>query len=161
MESKEDKTQMTRIERIARLSNISLIELYGRIGVISTSSGMCMATIDMINHFGGTASNFADLGGAKSIEQFEDILELLDSNKNTKVILINCFSGYTDMFEIARVIETSLKHLTKPLVIRLRGEHEDKVIEKLNALKTQYKELYMIRDFTDAVEQAVIISKRS
>lgn len=33
-----------------------------------------MATNDMIQAFGGTSSNFADLGGITDHEQFEDML---------------------------------------------------------------------------------------
>jgi len=152
---------MTRMERIAYLSNVSLIELHGKIGVISNGAGMCMATNDMINAFGGTSSNFCELGGLTDADQFLEVLLLLNDTKNTKVIFLNYFGGISDLNMTADVISKCIKLLTKPIVVRLRGQHEAEAHKSLNELKNQYKELYVISDFTDAVEHAVVLSKRS
>jgi succinyl-CoA synthetase beta subunit len=122
-----------------------------------------MATNDMIAAFGGTSSNFVDVGGSTDHEQLEEIIVLLDSNKNTNVILFNCFGGLLDLNMTAAIIEKVIKrkYLTKPLVLRLRGHNESEAHKRLIALQKEYKELYVINNFTDAVEQAVTLSKRT
>jgi len=152
---------MSRIERIAHLVNVDLIDLYGKIGVISNGAGMCLATNDMINAFGGTSSNFCELGGLTDEDQLMEILLLLNDNKSTKVIFLNFFGGMMDVKITADVIKKGMKLITKPIIVRLRGQNEAEAQKMLHELKNQYKELYVINDFTDAVEQAVVISKRS
>lgn len=88
---------------------------------------------------------------------------LLESNKNTNVIFFNCFGGLLDLNMTAAIVEKCLKkkYLTKPIVLRLRGHNESEAHKRLNALKNEYKDLHVISNFTDAVEQAVTLSKRS
>ena len=55
---------MTVNEKIASAMEIKYMELTGNIGIISNSSGLCMATKDLIAEKGGEAANFCDIGGA-------------------------------------------------------------------------------------------------
>jgi succinyl-CoA synthetase beta subunit len=67
---------------------------------------------------------------------------------------VNCFGGMLDMNLFAAIIErlVTRKILTKPMVVRLRGQNESEAHERLRALKKIYPEIYVINDFLEAVE---------
>jgi succinyl-CoA synthetase beta subunit len=60
-----DQTQYPSLERIALNLDLNYTKLNGpdgTIGVISNGNALCLATIDMIEHYGGKAANYLDLG---------------------------------------------------------------------------------------------------
>ena len=81
----------------------------------------------------GKAANYLDLNGASSIEDVLQALDLMEYDKRVKVVLINLFGGALDIKPIAEGIvkAISLKVISKPLVIRVRGNFEDEVQELL------------------------------
>ena len=49
--------------------DLSYIALDGDIGCMVNGAGLAMATMDTINHFGGTPANFLDVGGGATKEK--------------------------------------------------------------------------------------------
>ena len=50
-------------EALALENNLAYVKLDGDIGVVGNGAGLVMATLDLLNFFGGKPANFLDLGG--------------------------------------------------------------------------------------------------
>ena len=139
---------LTEIEKKAKESGLNYVDLDGEIGIIGNGAGLVMSTLDAINHFGGSASNFLDIGGGASVDKMEKALGLI-LTKDIKGIFINIFGGITRCDEIAQgvVNYTKKNQITIPIVIRMIGTNEDKakeILEKNNIA------------FIDSMEKGVI-----
>ena len=55
-------------EALALKNNLAYVKLDGDIGVVGNGAGLVMATLDLLNIFGGKPANFLDLGGGATIE---------------------------------------------------------------------------------------------
>lgn len=119
--------ERTEAEKKAHELGLSYVELDGNIAVMANGAGITMATLDIIQHYGGAAANFLDAGGGAGIEQTAKALELLLS-KNPKAILINIFGGITRCDDVANAFAYVKKNvgIPVPVVIRLVGTNEDK-----------------------------------
>ena len=84
-----------------------------------------MATMDIIQHFGGSPANFLDVGGGASKEQVTAAFKIILSDPNVKGILVNIFGGIMDCNVIATGIVAAVKEtgLKLPLVVRLEGNN--------------------------------------
>lgn len=121
-ENRENTPEEIEAEKIG----LSYVKLNGNIGVIGNGAGLVMATLDLIQYYGGTAANFLDLGGGAPVERIAKALEIVTSDVNVKVVLINILGGMTHCDDVARAI-TQLKNrvaMTKPFVVRLVGTNE-------------------------------------
>jgi succinyl-CoA synthetase beta subunit len=125
----QDYTQVVYQERVGLLCDQNYIHLEGdgNIGVISNSSGLSLATNDLIQLYGGKSANFLDLSGQASREQIEEMIHLLNQDPNIKVILINCYGGTMHVDLVASAMALLFKHFdfNKPIVARLQGEGAD------------------------------------
>jgi succinyl-CoA synthetase beta subunit len=117
----------------------NFVELDGNIGVIGNGAGIVMATLDLINLFGGKPANFYDLGGGANLEATFKALEKVSSMKNLKCIIINVFGGMTKCDEIAKGIVLAKEKLNLPkLYVRLIGENEEKAKKILKMAGIKY-----------------------
>jgi succinyl-CoA synthetase beta subunit len=84
-----------------------------------------MATMDIIQHFGGRPANFLDVGGGASQEQVAAAFKIILQDANVKGILVNIFGGIMDCDVIATGIVAAVKEtsLKLPLVVRLEGNN--------------------------------------
>ena len=118
------------ISRESEAKNLGLhyVELDGNIGIIGCGAGMVMATLDLVDYFGGKPADFLDVGGGANREKMEQSLEVLTKNKKLKSIFINIFGGITKCDDIARGIVDFLRdHKIKyPVVVRMIGTNEEK-----------------------------------
>lgn len=103
--------------------NLNYVGLDGNIGCMVNGAGLAMATMDIIQHYGGTPANFLDVGGGASESQVTEAFRLLVSDSNVKAILVNIFGGIMKCDLIAQGIINAAKTLTLsiPLVVRLEG----------------------------------------
>jgi succinyl-CoA synthetase beta subunit len=106
--------------------NLAYVKLDGDIGVIGNGAGLVMATIDLLNLFGGKPADFLDLGGGAAIEAITAALQIIFSNPNIAVVLINVLGGITHCDDVARgIVEAvNLAEDKKPLVVRLVGTNQ-------------------------------------
>jgi len=84
-----------------------------------------MATMDIIQHFGGSPANFLDVGGGASKEQVTAAFRIILNDPNVKGILVNIFGGIMDCNIIATGIVAAVREtgLKLPLVVRLEGNN--------------------------------------
>ncbi len=114
-------------ELAAKESGLTYIRLDGNIGCMVNGAGLAMASMDVIKHFGGSPANFLDIGGSSSPQKVIDAMNLLMSDINVKVIMINIFGGITRCDDVAKGLVAALKQLNVdiPIVIRLSGTNAE------------------------------------
>ena len=105
--------------------SLNYIKLDGNIACLVNGAGLAMATMDIIQHFGGQPANFLDVGGGASKEQVTAAFKIILQDPNVKGILVNIFGGIMDCNVIATGIVAAVKEtgLKLPLVIRLEGNN--------------------------------------
>ena len=103
--------------------NLAYIALDGNIACMVNGAGLAMATMDIIQSFGGYPANFLDVGGGANEDQVTAAFKIILSDPNVKGILVNIFGGIMKCDVIARGIVAAAKNvdITVPLVVRLEG----------------------------------------
>jgi len=132
-----DPTAYAVPENVARKLGFSYIKLDGEIGSLVNGAGLAMATLDMIEYFGGRPANFLDIGSAASAFKTAEGLRILSEDHRIKVILINIFGGLTSCGQVAEGIITHLKsnNISQQLIVRMAGncsEKGTKLLEKMD-----------------------------
>ncbi len=113
-------------EALALKNNLAYVKLDGDIGVVGNGAGLVMATLDLLNFFGGKPANFLDLGGGTTIEAITAALQIVFADPDTKAILVNILGGITHCDDVARGIVEAANEAKakKPLVVRLVGTNQ-------------------------------------
>ncbi|QGQ96217.1 ADP-forming succinate--CoA ligase subunit beta [Paenibacillus psychroresistens] len=103
--------------------DLSYIALDGNIGCMVNGAGLAMATMDIINHYGGEPANFLDVGGGATTEKVTEAFKIILSDAKVKGIFINIFGGIMRCDVIANGVVEAAKQvgLDRPLVVRLEG----------------------------------------
>jgi succinyl-CoA synthetase beta subunit len=110
-------------ERLAKEKGLQYIGLEGSVGIIANGAGLAMSTLDVVNQAGGAAANFLDIGGGANADVMANALEVINTDPNVRVILVNIFGGIVRCDEVAQGILTALERveLRSPIVLRLDG----------------------------------------
>ena len=156
--SLRDSSQEDERELEASLSQLNFISLDGNIGCMVNGAGLAMATMDLIQHFGGSPANFLDVGGGTTAERVSKAFELIQSGQNVKGILVNIFGGIVRCDLIAEGIIQACEKvgLNIPTVVRLEGTNAD---QGLKILKESSLDIEVESDLNLATQ--LIISKVS
>jgi len=146
-ESSEDPS-----ETAARKANLTFIKLDGNVGCVVNGAGLAMATMDLVQYYGGQPANFLDIGGSSNPEKVVNALKIITADPKVRVILFNIFGGITRTDDVANGIVQALDQSppTVPLVIRLTGTNEEQAVKILAA-----RGLSAMTDMDAAVQQAV------
>jgi len=125
IQAMRDLAEESPLEIEASKFNLNYIKLDGSIACLVNGAGLAMATMDIIQHFGGSPANFLDVGGGASKEQVTAAFKIILSDPHVKAIFVNIFGGIMDCNIIATGIVAAVKetHLTLPLVVRLEGNN--------------------------------------
>jgi succinyl-CoA synthetase beta subunit len=125
IQAMRDLAEEAPLEIEASKFNLNYIKLDGSIACLVNGAGLAMATMDIIQHFGGEPANFLDVGGGASKEQVTAAFKIILSDPHVKGILVNIFGGIMDCNVIAAGIVAAVKetHLKIPLVVRLEGNN--------------------------------------
>ncbi len=126
--------ERTEIERKSHEIGLSYVELDGDIAIMANGAGITMATLDLIQLYGGKPANFLDAGGGASEEQTKKALELLLST-NPKGVFINIFGGITRTDDVAKAflnVNNEL-NINVPVVIRLVGTNQQIALDLLKS----------------------------
>jgi succinyl-CoA synthetase beta subunit len=120
-----DKSEEDPREVAASEFNLNYIGLDGNIACLVNGAGLAMATMDIIQHYGGQPANFLDVGGGASKEQVTAAFKIILSDAAVKGILVNIFGGIMDCDVIANGIVAAAKEVSIkiPLVVRLEGNN--------------------------------------
>lgn len=86
----KDTTQMDPNEVEADKHNLNYITMDGNIGCMVNGAGLAMATMDIIQLYGGWPANFLDVGGTATVETVREGFKILSSDPNVSVGEINC-----------------------------------------------------------------------
>lgn len=140
----------------AKEKGLTYIRLEGSIGCMVNGAGLAMATMDLIKHFGGSPANFLDIGGSSSPQKVIDAMELLMSDKNVKVVMINIFGGITRCDDVARGLVDALTrlHADIPIVVRLAGTNSKEGLEIL-----KHANLPIVKTMSEAAQEAIRLCK--
>lgn len=120
------KNRQCYAEERASVCGFNYVELGGDIAVIGNGAGLVMATLDVLNYYGGKPADFLDVGGGADVKRMESAMDAVLSN-NPKALLINIFGGITRCDEIAQGIVNyrEEKGVDVPMVVRLIGTNEE------------------------------------
>jgi len=125
IQAMRDLAEEAPLEIEASKYNLNYIKLDGSIACLVNGAGLAMATMDIIQHFGGQPANFLDVGGGASKEQVTAAFKIILQDPHVKGILVNIFGGIMDCNVIATGIVAAVKEtgLKLPLVVRLEGNN--------------------------------------
>ena len=137
------------------------IELDGNIGIIADGAGTGMLTLDLIKDYGGKIESYCELGGRATPKLIEEAMNIILSNENVKVLLINLIGGLNRMDEMAQGIVSYIKNkgsegkLNQEIIVRMSGtlEQEGRDILKSSNISA-FDNIY------DAIEKTVEFSGR-
>jgi succinyl-CoA synthetase beta subunit len=112
---------------------VTYVRLDGDIGIIGSGAGLTMATIDIINDFGGKAANFLETGGGINEQLMYNAIKLLLQDKRIKALFINLYGGINPMVQAAIGIVKAYKELkvSIPVLVKLVGNEQEKAWEIL------------------------------
>jgi succinyl-CoA synthetase beta subunit len=125
IQAMRDLSEEAPLETEAGKFNLNYIKLDGSIACLVNGAGLAMATMDIIQHYGGSPANFLDVGGGASKEQVAAAFKIILSDPRVKGILVNIFGGIMDCDVIATGIVAAVREtsLRLPLVVRLEGNN--------------------------------------
>ncbi|MBI3968987.1 MAG: ADP-forming succinate--CoA ligase subunit beta [Chloroflexi bacterium] len=126
-ESLRTSEEETEAEREARQAGLNFVQLDGEVGCLVNGAGLAMATMDLVNLYGGKPANFCDMAGGARADHVRNGLRIVLMDPSVKVILFNIFGGITRCDEVARGIVDSLPAMSRPVpvVVRLIGTNSD------------------------------------
>lgn len=103
--------------------NLNYIRLEGSVGCMVNGAGLAMATMDLIQHAGGSPANFLDVGGGANEEQVRRGFEIILSDPHVRGVLVNIFGGIMRCDIVANGVVAAARTLgvKVPVVVRLEG----------------------------------------
>ncbi len=123
-----DPSQLTKREAVAKEFDLSYIAMEGNIGCMVNGAGLAMATMDMIQLYGGRPANFLDVGGGASKDKIAEGFRIILSDSKVKALFVHIFGGIMNCELIAEGILHAAKELQVkvPIVVRMKGNRADK-----------------------------------
>ena len=154
-----DKSEEDPREVAASEFSLNYIGLDGNIACLVNGAGLAMATMDIIQHYGGKPANFLDVGGGASKEQVTAAFKIILSDPNVRGILVNIFGGIMDCNVIAMGIVAAAREVDIhiPLVVRLEGNN---VAAGKQTLKESRLSLVSADSLDDAAQKVVAAVKK-
>ena len=141
------------LERKAGEYGFDYVRLSGNVGIIGNGAGLVMATLDLVDYYGGSPANFLDIGGGAKADRVVDALDMVFSDENVDSVVFNIFGGITRCDEVAKGINEALEafeEIPKPVVVRLAGTNAAEGMAILNTDLVQVE-----ATLEDAVQRAV------
>ncbi|MCL4504599.1 MAG: ADP-forming succinate--CoA ligase subunit beta [Chloroflexi bacterium] len=151
-----DPDEESGAEKQAREAGLNFISLDGNIGCMVNGAGLAMATMDIINFYGGSAANFLDVAGGARADKVASALRIILADPKVKVVLFNIFGGITRGDEVARGIVGALQEVQTDvaLVARIIGTNQ----EEGNRILAE-AHIATAPSFAEAVQVAVKMAK--
>lgn len=157
----EDKSGLTINEKIAEENHLSYIPIGGNIGCLVNGAGLAMATMDILNFYGGKPANFLDVGGGAAGPAMTSAIKLLCDDPKVDTIYINIFGGILrcDLL-VESVLKANETHkFSKPIVMRLNGNKSEEA-KKMIIGKEKELGIHFEGDFDKSAQLAVKITKQ-
>ncbi|MDR2539309.1 MAG: ADP-forming succinate--CoA ligase subunit beta [Chlamydiales bacterium] len=153
-----DSSQAIQNEVKAKEHDLAYIALEGNIGCMVNGAGLAMATMDIIQYYGGKPANFLDVGGGASKEKVAEGFKIILSDPNVKAILVNIFGGIMNCATLAEGIITAIKEIKihVPLVVRMEGTN---IEEGRRLLEHSNLAIITVDDLASAAKKVVEMLK--
>lgn len=137
---------------------MSYVALEGDVACLVNGAGLAMATVDAITRAGGKSANFLDVGGGASGEMIEKALEIIQSDKQAKVIFINIFGGILSCDLLAKSLINAIKDesFILPVVLRLEG-HQSELAKFL--IESSGLNMHLVNHLEEGAKLASSIAK--
>jgi succinyl-CoA synthetase beta subunit len=129
------------------------------IGWMANGAGLAMATMDMIQAAAaGGPADFLEIGEGADEGILSEALQILASDPEVKVVLVNIFGGVIPCDLVANGLVRAVQSATVrvPVVVRLEGVN---VEEGWRILRTAGQDIALAVDMFDAVAKAVALSR--
>lgn len=135
IEEMRDLNEEDPYEIQAKQRGLSYILIGGNIGCMVNGAGLAMATMDMIRSLGARPANFLDVGGTATVERVTRAFEIIMSDPEVRIILVNIFGGIVKCDVIAQGIIEAVKvtELKVPVVVRFEGTNMEMAREIIAA----------------------------
>jgi succinyl-CoA synthetase beta subunit len=158
IEALNEPTEDELKELDAKEKGLTYIRLDGSIGCMVNGAGLAMATLDLIKYFGGEPANFLDIGGSSNPQKVIDAMNLILSDKNVKVVMINIFGGITRCDDVARGLIIALDKIKVevPIVVRLSGTNSKEGLEILKEAN-----LPIVETMSQAAQKAIELCNKN
>jgi succinyl-CoA synthetase beta subunit len=120
------RVEDTPLEAEARKYKLAYVDLSGDIGIVGNGAGLVMATLDLVQHFGGKPANFLDVGGGGDVDITKRGILLVMSKPEVRAIFVNILGGITRCDIVAQAVIEALNEakVKKPIVVRMMGTNE-------------------------------------
>jgi len=140
--------------------NLNYIKLDGNVGCMVNGAGLAMATMDIIKVAGADPANFLDVGGGATVEMVKNGFEILMSDKDVKVVLINIFGGILRCDTLAEGVTEAVSEVKvkAPVVVRLEGTNVEEGRRILNESGLNF---IVAQGMKEAAEKVVEALKKS
>ncbi len=157
-EGLRDREAENAAERAAREAGLSFVKLEGNVGCLVNGAGLAMATMDLVQYYGGMPANFLDIGGSSNPEKVVNALRIILDDPNVEVILFNIFGGITRCDDVAAGIIEATRRLDirVPIVVRLTGTNEAEARRMLAGTA-----LVPVATMDEGVQKALELAKKS
>jgi len=151
-ERSSQRAEDTPREAEARRQKLAYVDLPGDIGVIGNGAGLVMATMDLVQLFGGKPANFLDIGGGAQAEIIRRGVMLVMSKPEVKAVVINILGGITRCDIVSQGIIDALNEsaVKKPIAVRMIGTNEEEGIQILHQAG-----VHAYSNMEEAVEQVL------
>jgi len=149
-----DPSQEDEMERHASEADLNYVSLDGDIACMVNGAGLAMATMDVIQLYGGSPANFLDVGGGATRERVTTAFKLVLENPKVKAILVNIFGGIVRCDMIAEGVIGAARDLGLhlPVVVRIEGTNAP---QGRKLLAESGLDLIAATDLTDAAKKVV------
>lgn len=149
-----DATQVSEQEAAAKEFDLAYIAMNGSIGCMVNGAGLAMATMDIIQLYGGSPANFLDVGGGASKEKVAEGFRIILSDPKVKAILVNIFGGIMNCATLAEGVIKACQEqqIQIPIVVRMEGTN---VEEGKRLFKESHLKITTAEDLKQAAELAV------
>ena len=160
IEELRDLTEEEPAEIEAKKFDLSYVKLTGTIGCMVNGAGLAMATMDIIQHYGGMPANFLDVGGGATQEKVTAAFKIITADPAVRGIFVNIFGGIMKCDTIARGIIGAVQEvgLKVPLVVRLEGTNVE-LGKKL--LAESGLNVVAAADMADGAQKIIALAKAS
>ena len=155
-----DEEQEESLEIQAREWGINnYVRMDGDIGCMVNGAGLAMAVNDLIQHCGGSAANFLDIGTLNTTDRVVNSFKMLRADPRVKVVLVNIFGGMARVDVIARGIVEAYQEIdiNLPVIVRLAGTN---VEEGKRILAESGISFIEAKDFYDVANKAVQAARK-
>ena len=118
-----DYSQLDTLEINAGKYDLSYIKLHGNIGCMVNGAGLAMATLDVLNEYGGEPANFLDVGGGATREKVAEAFKIILEDGDARGVFVNIFGGIMrcDVIALGIIEAAGEVNCTLPIVVRMDG----------------------------------------